>query len=603
MALVSQLSHETLPQPVNTAFVVRLANKLKEKYGALLREKYPSDSDDALVSKSIAAFTISHFAKVNEQTAVECVCDGSLDGGIDALYVSNTNKILVAVQAKYSKDGKSTWKEDDFNKFQKACGYLLDFEFDKLSPLLNPIKDKIELALSVSDYKIYFVMAHTGHSGGSEIVLNQMKAWQKHLDNYGVSTTGDSYFQVHLFARDDISQSLANNIDQTNINLNDVKIYSYGCMEEPYRSYFGYIDGAQIKEWYQKHDRFLFNENIRGFLGGTNVNLAIQKSINEDKELFWYLNNGITILAKDISPHPRNAGSDKTGLFTLKGISIVNGAQTVSSIARSDDDADLEKVKVAVKVIKVESDRLAEQITKATNHQNSVSGRDFASQDPFQQALATQIAIEGYRYNLLRTDQTIPKSEKNFDIDEALDAIVCYRGNPSDLGKLKNGRGKFYDEINSSSYRAIFNTEVTGAMLINLVKINRYVERIKDERMHWYPKTTKEHKIVVHSYRAISHLVIKKYLKEHHVDIKRHLIEVSRADILPYYEHYLARIIAYMELLDGIHMPRFFENVTKLTDLFNAIREEEGDTLLAGGSLSLYNTSISRKDLESLSFL
>lgn len=579
MTLVSQLSHEIHPQPVNAAFIVRLADKLKEKYGALLLAKYPKDSDDALVSKSIAAFTIAHFAKIDEQTAVECVCDGTQDGGIDALYVSHSDKILIAVQAKYSKDGKSTWKEDDFNKFQKACNYLLDFQWDKLSPQLESVKDKINTAISESDYKIYFVMAHTGHSGGSEVVLNQMKAWQKQLDDDSCSTNEYSYFQVHLFARDDISKSLSENTDQTAIDLKKVEIFSYGSMEKPYRSYFGYIDGKQIKEWYQRHDTFLFNKNIRSFLGETPVNNAIKNSLNENKELFWYLNNGITILAKDIISHPRNAGSDNNGLFTLKDVSIVNGAQTVSSIARYEDSTDLEKVKVAVKVIKVESDEVVKKITIATNHQNSVSGRDFASQDPVQQSLANQIAIEKYHYNFLRTDSSIVKSEHNIELDEALDAIVCFNGNISHIGILKSHRGKFYEGIennySSSLYRAIFNTNITGAMVINLVKINRCIEQAKVDSLDGVSKLSKEYNIIVHSNRAMSYLVMQHYLKSRNEDIKHKIIEIDKSYILDCFNDYMQKVICYVESQGGIHISRFFENKEKLTNLFDVIQKDK----------------------------
>ena len=405
MALVSEIVYNPQPQPVNKAFIVRLANKLKEKYGEILKQKYPKADDDSLVSKCIAAFAISHFAKTDDISAAESVCDSGTDGGIDALYVSTTNKILVVVQAKYHKSGTGTWKEADLHKFQFACNNLLDMKYELLPPEFSSIQNKIDAAISSSDYKIYFVMAHSGNPGSSQYILDKMKEWQNKLDNDSFSTTGDSYFQVHLFSRDDIQKSISK-ADQTSIDLDDVKIYSYGNINEPYRSYFGYVDGKQIKEWYQQHNTFLFNKNIRGFLGETTVNSSIKKSLESNKDLFWYLNNGITVLAKDIISHPRNAGSDSDGLFTLKGVSIVNGAQTVSSIAKyqSEDSDELEKIKVSIKVIKVESNDIIEEITIATNHQNSVSGRDFASQDKFQQELAKQISLEGYNYNLLRTD-------------------------------------------------------------------------------------------------------------------------------------------------------------------------------------------------------
>lgn len=574
MALVTKLSHEHKHTNINAAFIVRLANKLKERYSEILRKEYPKADEDSLISKCIAAFTVSCFARVDDFVAANSVCDDGNDGGIDALYVSPNDKILVVVQSKYDKDGKGTWKEADFLTFQKACKNLLDFKYDKLSPKFLDIQDKIDNALSSSDYKIFFVMAHTGHSGGSELVLSQMKEWQKELDESSFKTTsGESYFQVHLFSRDDIGQNISKG-NQSSVDLDDVKIYSYGNINEPNRSFFGYVDGKQIKEWYEKHSTFLFSKNIRGFLGETSVNQAIQNTLNNEPELFWYMNNGITILAKDIISHPRNAGSDDNGIFSLKDISIVNGAQTVSSIARSIvEPSNLENVKVAVKIIKVESEESIHKITVATNHQNSVSGRDFSSQDPFQQELAKQIAIEGYTYNLLRTDSTPFQNEKTIDIDEALDAIVCFNNNISHIGTLKSNRGRFYEGINKNSstlYRAIFNSSITGVSIINLVRLNRSIEKLKMERLGKVTKNSKEYKIIIHSNRVVSHLVMHSYIDGK--NIHKELIEIEQSKIHQIYEDTIHKVIADIEKLTGIHIPRLFENIEKITELFNRFK-------------------------------
>lgn len=75
--------------------------------------------------------------------------------------------------------------------------------------------------------------------------------------------------------------------------------------------------------------RHLFDENIRGYLGlEGGFNQQIQSSaLSDDNHLFWYLNNGITIIAKDFSHQPVRGSKIK-----LTDFQIVNGAQTSYSL-------------------------------------------------------------------------------------------------------------------------------------------------------------------------------------------------------------------------------------------------------------------------------
>ncbi|MCG4788350.1 AIPR family protein, partial [Roseburia faecis] len=64
---------------------------------------------------------------------------------------------------------------------------------------------------------------------------------------------------------------------------------------------------------------------------------------------------------------------------------------------------------------------IASLITRANNHQNRVLGRDFASQHVEQIRLARELVVEGYKYQLLRTDnQSVIMDENSIDLDEAL---------------------------------------------------------------------------------------------------------------------------------------------------------------------------------------
>jgi hypothetical protein len=79
----------------------------------------------------------------------------------------------------------------------------------------------------------------------------------------------------------------------------------------------------------------LFSQNLRKSLGTTGVNEQVADTANKEPEHFWYFNNGVTALCESVRKTARGATSRTYGNFTLMGVSVVNGAQTVASLSRA----------------------------------------------------------------------------------------------------------------------------------------------------------------------------------------------------------------------------------------------------------------------------
>ncbi|HFW0070807.1 TPA: AIPR family protein, partial [Salmonella enterica subsp. enterica serovar Orientalis] len=207
---------------------------------------------------------------------------------------------------------------------------------------------------------------------------------------------------------------------------------------------------------------------------------------SQNPELFWYYNNGITLLVNSVEPHRRNAsrGSER-GCFRFTDVSIINGAQTVSSLGMMIGSVgeNLSNIKISARFIKLSGNEdIANSITKANNFQNRVLGRDFASQRPEQHRLSKEIAIEGYQYQLLRSGPNdISGDASIIDLDEALNGLACLTKNPTILATLKSQRGKFYDNFDGSLYRTVFNSNLSGIKLINAVIHNRVIEKLMSD--------------------------------------------------------------------------------------------------------------------------
>lgn len=113
-----------------------------------------------------------------------------------------------------------------------------------------------------------------------------------------------------------------------------------------------------------------FEANVRDYQGKNSVNSCIADSLmNNGIEDFWWLNNGVTILAENIS-------QITTRELTLLNPEIVNGLQTSTEIynffSNNPEKIAEEKRNVLIRVIIPESEEVRDKIIFATNNQTNI---------------------------------------------------------------------------------------------------------------------------------------------------------------------------------------------------------------------------------------
>ncbi|KZL27000.1 AIPR protein [Pseudovibrio sp. Ad37] len=165
------------------------------------------------------------------------------------------------------------------------------------------------------------------------------------------------------------------------------------------------VAGEEVSNWWTTTGKRLFAQNIRQMLGSTEVNEEIRNTLETSPDKFWYFNNGITIVADTIRKSAVGGNSRELGSFKAANISIVNGAQTVSTIGRfaANEFNNLEDIKVPVRLISLEGaeDGFGGNVTKTNNRQNRIENRDFVSQDPEQIRIRKELLIEDIDYNII----------------------------------------------------------------------------------------------------------------------------------------------------------------------------------------------------------
>jgi hypothetical protein len=255
----------------------------------------------------------------------------------------------------------------------------------------------------------------------------------------------------------EVYEGLASDPSQATVPL-DATILEWSYVPSPFPAYFGIIDGLQLRGWWKSYGRRVVSGNIRHALGATEVNTEIRQTAASWPEKFWYFNNGITLVADEAWKAPAGAASRSAGVFSFKGASIVNRAQTVSSLARVDDDSALGNVRVPLRVIllKTAPEGFGDDVTRTNNLQNRVEPRDFVAQDIEQKRLRQEMAIEGIDYQFVRSDESV-SSPNACELLEVTTALACATGDPNLAVQVKTGIGRFFADLKKALYKSLFN--------------------------------------------------------------------------------------------------------------------------------------------------
>lgn len=144
-------------------------------------------------------------------------------------------------------------------------------------------------------------------------------------------------------------------------------------------------------------DVSLFEANVRDYEGATSVNNSIQQTLLSPDDVvdFWWLNNGVTIVATEV----RASGK----MLKLESPQIVNGLQTSMEVYRRPldlDDGDTRSL--LVKVIEAPDSAVRERIIRATNSQTSLQPSALRATDRVQRHIEDYLKQRGLYYERRR---------------------------------------------------------------------------------------------------------------------------------------------------------------------------------------------------------
>jgi hypothetical protein len=439
------------------------------------------------------------------QVQVE-ITDGTEDRGIDAIGIDQAAKLIVFVQSKWRQDGSGGMALADVLKFIDGVRSLIGMQAEG-EPVhaSDQMRSAVRELLKQPGARILLVTATTA----SDPLQDAVEAPVADLLGQLNDVAGVEPLATHRhLGQGDFFNMLAE-APTSAVDL-EVQMMDWGRAVEPIKAYYGRVSAVEVAQWYEAHGSSLFTENIRVVIPRSDINEGILNTVRDEPDRFGYFNNGITVLAESIDVGPAGLLNRDVGYFKLGKASIVNGAQTVSTLGRAlgtDLEGNLSNAFVLVRCIEVPADdqELGRRITRFANTQNEVSTQDFASLDSEQHRLVRELRVLGYEY-LLRTGEvaTFPPGQV-IELRQAAVALACASPNIAHAAVAKREVSRLFSDL--SIYMSLFNPTTETLRLVRAVQITRAVDQILDAVEQ--DADGVEAGVAVHGRRAIAHVVMR----------------------------------------------------------------------------------------------
>lgn len=341
----------------------------------------------------------------------------SHDGGADAIYLfvngdlvrededvkerykRNVDIELIILQAKNT----ASFGEDPLMKFGRLSRNLLDMEFERsdfegryTERVLNAFELFRDTYFGLVTKKPQLKIRYIYITKGSDVHPN-VKSQAADLEKEVKAMIVNSDVVVEFVGADALfrySQERINDVYRLRVVENPMtcshqKVFIALVNLGEYFSFITDNEGKILKH--------IFESNVRDYQGRTNVNSEIAFTLeNEKKHEFWWLNNGVTIIASDASA----PGGKELVIYNPE---IVNGLQTSNEVykyySENTEALSTEARNILVRIIVPESEESRDKIIKATNSQTPIPKASLRATDTIHRQIEEYLKPKGLFYD------------------------------------------------------------------------------------------------------------------------------------------------------------------------------------------------------------
>ncbi len=363
--------------------------------------------------------------KLNAGEIIDTIVDDGMDGGIDAVHLSERDVHIFTY----------TYTES----FENTSN---NFPQNKMDNLLVTVQK---------------IMAKTLVPGDVNHAI-----WEKIQDIWGMLAVGSPNLHFHICSNKEYPTSVAKRRFEDGLRPFRFVSFNYVSLEDLVslilerprrrvngqvsfidRAYFPKADGPmkatvaaiaatdlitlmRDPEDENRINEDIFNENVRVDLGSRNaINRSILDSaLAETNYEFWYLNNGVTLVCEECEYIPNS----RSPRVTLKNVQIVNGGQTTRTLfqAHGKDPEKLDNVEVLLRIIETRDRTISEKISESANRQTPVTTRDLRANDWIQRKLEEEFRSLGYYYERKKNQHADQPIKERLDAETVGQVFLAF---------------------------------------------------------------------------------------------------------------------------------------------------------------------------------
>jgi hypothetical protein len=416
-----------------------------------------------------------------ESTGTESIVDGGNDKKSDVIYIDEEQKLAVIIQAHKAKSKKSEAPANKASDLNTAVGWLLNTPESKLPNEIRSQAIKLREGINnevILNLHVWYVhncpesknvseeLGTVEHTLRAALKSNfKDKKVKQHVKEIGVSTLSEWYSETQ-------SPIVVNS------DFEFPCVGGYEIKEKAWSAYVTAIPAKSLHEAFKEYGVKLFTANVRDYLGSrasdSNINHGIKQTVLNEPRNFWVLNNGLTVLTHKVDTETNPKGETK---LSVKGMSIVNGAQTTGAIGGLTNSPS-DTAYVSVRFIATSDNALIQDIVRYNNSQNEVTASDFRSTDAVQKRLKREIdAIQDAVYEGGRrggSGDAIKRRPSLLPSYTVGQALCAFHGDPVTAYNRKTEIWK-----NDAIYAKLFNEDTTGGHIVFTFSLLRAIESVK----------------------------------------------------------------------------------------------------------------------------
>nr|CAD6606015.1 abortive infection protein [Rhizobium sp. Khangiran2] len=430
-------------------------------------------------SKAFMPLMVATILDLSEDEAYDAITDGTWDRGVDALYVDERDgkNVIHIFQFKYVSTfnkAKVNFPSGEIDKILSFLSDLLDQD-ESIQGTVNPsLWEKVKEAWVSLSKKNPSIEIHFC-SNTADMVPDEKKRVRKALEKY--NAVSEHHYSLDRIIRLFIA-SKHPSIDR------DIKIVDKDYFERTdgnVRALICSLDATELVEMIrdpEDPDRVytpIFDENVRIYLSSKNSinNEIISTALSEERHLFWYLNNGLTITCSSFS-YPKGSRSP---VVTLENIQIVNGGQTSNALfeAYRRDPEKLADVLVMARIVEAKEKSLGHKVSETTNSQTPIKSRDLKANTLIQRKIESALAAKGFFYERKTNQYKDEAKDRRIDAQSAGQAYLAYALDMPEVAKKDRGRvfGDLFDTV--------FSQDLNPEHLLQPLRVQKLIEIRKKE--------------------------------------------------------------------------------------------------------------------------